>query len=270
MKLNQQSQTINTIVKFGGSVITEKGVKSTVKHQIIKRLVSELKENTDRLVIVHGAGSFGHPLAKKYQLHKGENKSISSQELGFCLTHRSMETLNAVIVDALLEEGIPAIAIPTVSIGEMNNSGSSIDINQIIKALDNNLVPVLYGDVVFDHDKKWGIMSGDVVLKHLENMFNVKNVILCADVDGIYSDDPKNNPNAHFFDKITKNTSLSSGTAVDWDVTGGMKGKIEQLLELAENGTISQIINGNKEGFLKRAMQGEHVGTLVCGEDYDN
>ena len=47
------------------------------------------------------------------------------------------------------------------------------------------------------------------------------------------------------------------------DVTGGMKGKLQELLDLADMGIDSVIFNAAKEGNIVRALQGESIGTRV-------
>ena len=56
---------------------------------------------------------------------------------------------------------------------------------------------------------------------------------------------------------------LESTTNVD--VTGGMVGKVKELLDLADYGISSEIINANEEGAISKALQGMKVnGTKIC------
>ena len=49
------------------------------------------------------------------------------------------------------------------------------------------------------------------------------------------------------------------------DVTGGMVGKVKELLDLADYGISSEIINANEEGAISKALQGMKVnGTKIC------
>ena len=51
------------IVKLGGSVITDKTKKTFFKQETMDRLAVEIKKANKKLILVHGAGSFGHILA---------------------------------------------------------------------------------------------------------------------------------------------------------------------------------------------------------------
>ena len=56
---------------------------------------------------------------------------------------------------------------------------------------------------------------------------------------------------------------LESTTNVD--VTGGMVGKVKELLDLADYGISSEIINANEEGAIAKSLQGMEVkGTKIC------
>ena len=57
------------------------------------------------------------------------------------------------------------------------------------------------------------------------------------------------------------------GGSAGIDVTGGMKGKLDELLDLADMGISSMIFNASKEGNIVRALRGEAIGTKVWRPD---
>jgi len=60
------------ILKFGGSVITDKKSEiPKVNHKALDRICNILKDKERNMIIVHGAGSYGHPIAKRYALAEG-------------------------------------------------------------------------------------------------------------------------------------------------------------------------------------------------------
>ncbi len=63
-----QTSTINhlTLIKLGGSVITQKDKEYTFKKSVVKRLAKEIKKSNKKVLIAHGSGSFGHTSALKY------------------------------------------------------------------------------------------------------------------------------------------------------------------------------------------------------------
>ena len=141
------------------------------------------------------------------------------------------------------------------------------DTKLIQKYIDNGFVPVLYGDAVLDQNEyfKYAILSGDQIITYLAKKLKANRVILSSDVDGIYTDNPKTNPDAKLIDIVTKDTDLLlTENENQADVTGGMAGKIRELLDLAEDGIESHIINAETPGNIKLAVSGQKVkGTII-------
>ena len=56
------------ILKIGGSVLTDKNKISAPKPEEIARMAREISDGKNtKLVLIHGAGSFGHHQAKEYR-----------------------------------------------------------------------------------------------------------------------------------------------------------------------------------------------------------
>ena len=56
------------LVKLGGSVLTDKARLRRARPAAIARLAKELAGAPESLLVVHGAGSFGHILARRHRL----------------------------------------------------------------------------------------------------------------------------------------------------------------------------------------------------------
>ncbi|MCX9089345.1 MAG: amino acid kinase, partial [Candidatus Methanoperedens sp.] len=82
-----------------------------------------------------------------------------------------------------------------------------------------------------------------------------------SDVDGVLDDkDAVIKKITHFsFVDMRKNIKGSGST----DVTGGMLGKVSELLELANKGISSRIFNASRKGIVSSFLYGEDVGTLI-------
>src|SRR2546430_16190620 len=63
------------LVKLGGSVLTEKERLPTPRRAAIRRPAAELASVRKPLLIVHGAGSYGHILASRHHLKDGGSTS---------------------------------------------------------------------------------------------------------------------------------------------------------------------------------------------------
>ena len=260
-----------TILKLGGSAITHKAKPQTANQQVIENLAREIAEaKTPHLIIVHGGGSFGHPLAKKYAINEGLQKP--SQIIGFAETHEAMTVLNGLFVKALIQHNIPAVGVaPSSFIVTKLGRIEKLDTSVISKLLDMDFVPVLYGDAVVDSEKGFAILSGDQLIAKLAIELDAERIIIGVDVDGLYTADPKDDSSAKLIPHITasdlrKSQSWAERAKVT-DVTGGMHGKIIELIPAIEHGVRAVIVNATKPDTVRRALRNETAtGTIIKKE----
>ena len=260
------------ILKIGGSILTVKdSAESQIDAESLKRIALEIKASMDNspkeLIIVHGAGSFGHPPAKKYRIGEKFDKSEYSQKrIGFCEIQNAVKKLNMLICEAFIEEGLPVIAVPAsafITATDKRITGGKLDVLRMY--LEKGFIPVIYGDVVLDSEREFCVISGDQLIQYLAVNLNADKVILGTDVDGVYSKNPKTHSDAVFFEKFTSLEDLDTleGTT-NVDVTGGMVGKIKELLYLADLGIESKIINAEIDDNIYKVLENEEVkGTVI-------
>ena len=260
------------ILKIGGSILTSKdSADSEVDTKSLKRIASEIKASLDNsakeLVIVHGAGSFGHPPAKKYKIGEAfDEDEYPQKRIGFCETQNAVKKLNMLVCEAFIEKGLPVVAIPASSF--MTASNKRIvegNLDNFKKYLRKGFIPVIYGDVVLDEELEICVISGDQLIQYLARNLNPDMVVLGTDVDGVYNKNPKTHDDAIFFDRFSSLQDLDTleGTT-NVDVTGGMVGKIKELLYLADLGIESKIINAEVEDNIFKVLENEDVkGTVI-------
>ncbi|MHA1917495.1 MAG: isopentenyl phosphate kinase [Candidatus Ranarchaeia archaeon] len=258
------------IIKLGGSVITDKSKPLTPNLENIERLVHEIKKATAEvdinLIIVHGGGSFGHSLAKESKINQGFKES--KQRIGFVKTHQAMIALNKLIVDSLCRNNLPAFSFSPGNMW-MTDKGRLVDseISLIKEAIRRGFTPVLFGDTLLDRSKGFAILSGDQIISYLSKILNPKAIIIGTDTDGLYSADPKINPNSTFIPILTQENKqevlegLTGSNSVD--VTGGMKNKVLELLDITNYTSKINIINANIDERLYLTILGKDVKKTV-------
>jgi len=92
----------------------------------------------------------------------------------------------------------------------------------------------------------------------LAEVVGAKQCIMIKDVDGLYTDNPKNDPKAKFIPKIGA-TELIERDLEDVVVERMM---VEMLCRTQHVKQV-QIINGLKKGNITKALNGGHVGTII-------
>ena len=250
------------ILKLGGSMLTDKKglrkARPAAMARLAKCAASIWKRGARDLVIVHGAGSFGHALVIRHGLQGGVKNT--AQKLGYADTHAACCELSSMLVAALIAEGAPAISIPpAMAIALKGGRISRFDTKLVNDYLDSGYLPVLFGDMAPDSVLGGCPCSGDQIVAYLGK--GAELVVLATDVDGVLDDNGVAIPlitssnmqeiSAHL--KETKN-----------DVTGGMKGKIAELLSM---GTDAYVVNGAHPERIEAVFSGKPaIGTRISGK----
>ncbi len=247
------------LIKLGGSVITDKKEYRKFNKEIVSRLCREIRESEQEVIVVHGAGSFGHVLAKKYSLNDGYNSE--EQIPAVAQVCYDVRELNSMVIAELINAGIPAVSIPPGSCFVMDDKKMIIDNPEVIKTfISKGIMPVLFGDVVLDRKLGFAIGSGDQIMERLDEILDIEKVIFVSDIDGLFDSDPKKNPNAKFYPIVDKNIvdSVKSDSSVD-DVTGGVYEKMQAMLRMSREDRECILVNGNVEGRLLSILKGEET-----------
>jgi len=252
-------------VKLGGSVITDKSKPFSAKPKTIDRLSLEIKKakrNSDfNLILAHGSGSFGHTLASKYKTHLGNRNKNSLK--GFPKVAHVARRINSIVMDKFIGRNLPVVSISPLSFLYSGKNTKSF-LNPVKKALELHLIPIVYGDCIFDENNGFGIYSGEDTLDILASKFGGDMIIMVSDTSGVLDEKGETIP------KITSKNfdtykSMISGSKSK-DVTGGMYQKVYKALAIYHKmGIRTLIINGNKKNQLYNALVGKEVVATQVG-----
>ena len=192
------------LVKVGGSALTDKAgveVLRTYELRETARQVASAVGNGIRLIVVHGAGSFGHTQARRFGVKAGffceqsvgggaalvgegvvavaqggadgaqqEAGRSENPAFGFADTRRSVTRLNHYVVEALINEGVAAVGVSPFPTWKTDKGILVSDkAEEVAELLRLGFVPVLHGDAVLDQTSGCTILSGDKVMERLES-----------------------------------------------------------------------------------------------------
>ncbi len=281
-------------LKLGGSLITDKTRAYTVKRAILAdlsaQIVRALRTQPElRLVLGHGSGSFGHTAAKKYKTREGVSPSPpapppsgerrlpspSGREVGgegeywqgFAEVWYQASRLNRYVIQALHRAQVPAMTFsPVASAWSESGRMAQWDLSLIEAALERGIVPVVHGDVIFDRARGGTILSTEDLFEHLARQLHPGRILLAGLEEAVWADFPARRHRVEVltresFDKISQGVGEATGA----DVTGGMRSKVRQMLDLVDEipGLRALIFSGEGAGNLEKALKGENIGTLI-------
>ncbi len=236
-----------------------------MRKSLLKKIASfiktALKEKRIKLILIHGAGAAGHQLAQKYGLQKG-TKGNEKKLQGAFLSRFANQKLNVAVAEALYQGGLKVASIHTASaIVQKNGKITNCNLKIIKDALNEEIIPLLYGEMVFDDNLGMSICSGDAIVSFLAKKLNAKKVFFASDTDGIFNKDPHIYKNAFLIKKLVikdiKN-KIKLADSHNVDVTGGMRGKIANIEDLMKKSVNSvKIFNGLNAENYKKAISNE-------------
>ena len=270
-----------TLVKLGGSLITDKTKPRTVEREHLGRLAAEIAAGWSggSLIVGHGSGSFGHPEARAACLvggAAGRRLDSPADRMGIARTQSAAQALHRMIVSSLIEAGVPAYSQPPSGFlvadgGEPHGDPPA----PLAEALRLGLVPVTMGDVAIDRRRGAAIVSTETVFEHLARALpplgiQVGRALWLGVTAGVLDDGGRLIPR---IDATNIEAALAAaGGSAAVDVTGGMEHRLVTAWRLARGGVESLILDGREPGLLESVLRdpgraADVAGTLVCSNE---
>jgi molybdenum storage protein len=228
------------ILKIGGQSICDRGIKAVPG--IIKEIVAN-KDQHKMLITTGGGTRSRHIYAIGLEL--GMPTGIIAK------FGSSVSEQNTLLISMLLSPW----------------GGIKIGHDEIVKLptyFSQGCIPVMHGMPPYDYfaippaEGRIPIHRTDVGTLILADLIGARSCIFIKDEKGLYSDDPKKNPNAKFIEKIgTKELLLRDQDDLIIE---------RPCLEILQNSQVIdqiQIINGMEEGNITKALNGQLVGTII-------
>lgn len=271
-------------LKLGGSLITDKTQPYTPLLDVMDDLALQIKTALQthpslHLILGHGAGSFGHVPASEYHTrdglppratplaHRERDEDEDNYWKGFAEVWYQASALNRFVMKALHNTGLRAISLPpSASVIASNGQVAYWDTTPIRMALAAGIVPVVFGDVVFDEIHGGTILSTEDLFTHLTRALHPERILLAGLEAAVWEDFPARTKKIEAitpgsFHEVREGVGKSAAA----DVTGGMESKVKQMLEVVEgNPDLKiQIFSGAEPGNIVRALTGETLGTVI-------
>lgn len=228
------------VIKIGGQSITDMGASAVLP--ILKEVVDNAADH--KMIIATGGGTRSrHVYAVAMEL--GMPTGVIAK-LG-----QSVSEQNALMLSTLLSPH------GGIKVGHD-------DIPKLSAYFRQGCIPVVHGMPpygYFEHLPREGRLPPnrtDVGTFLMAEVIGAKQCIFVKDVDGLYTDNPKVNPDAEFIGRI------GAAELIERDLEDlAVERTLLEMILNARSVQQIQIINGLKPGMLTRALNGEHVGTII-------
>ena len=151
---------------------------------------------------------------------------------------------------------------------DFENEHRSLNIrNTLFTLVDEGVVPIINENdsVSYDEIK---IGDNDNLSALTAILWSADVLLLFSDIDGVYSDNPKTNPNAKLIETVESIPELRKSIKMgDTNAfgTGGMDTKIQAAEKVTEYGIQMLLANGGKQKALTSLLDENSKGTLFSG-----
>jgi glutamate 5-kinase len=256
------TQVKRVVIKVGTNLISNSEGISTEKINDIVKGIVELRElGLSVLLVTSGAVGLG---AKELHLpHKAKSvvmrQTCASIGQPILMSHyrEAFNTYNAVCAQVLITKK------------ELNDRTTFVNLkNSVTSLLNHKVIPIFNeNDTVSTDEVGTAVGDNDRLSAFVASKIDADLLILLTDIDGLYSRDPKIDPDAHILhevEAITDEIMQSAGNAGSIYSTGGMRTKLLAARIASYAGCATVIASGFEPDILTSIIMGKRVGTYFA------
>lgn len=246
------------VVKVGTSTLAHKTGRLNIRRvEELCKVLSDLKNSGEEVILV-SSGAIGMGVGKLSLKERPSDipTKQAAAAVGQCelmYTYDKLFSEYNHTVAQLLMTGAD------FSSAERHNNFS----NTMMRLLQLDVLPVINeNDTVATEEIKVG--DNDTLSALVAVSINADLLVLLSDIDGLFSDDPRKNPDARLISDVTELTDEIMALAGDKGSslgTGGMKTKLHAAEICVSNGCDMIIANGENPSLLYDIAEGKKIGT---------
>jgi isopentenyl phosphate kinase len=234
-------------------VITDKSRPFSYRPDVVTALAEEIASSDEKVVVVHGGGSFGHTLAKQHGL---SSHSGSASPIGVPQTRSAMWELNQLVCKTMMEFKLNPYPFSPFDMVTRAKPGAAAQwLRGLLRA---NLTPLTFGDV-FLSPEGFRVISGDTIVYELARILKPERCVFALDEDGVYE-----GASHVIIPELSPSKTRKMSVATAGDATGGMKAKLEVAARVASFGPKVCFVSGYRRNEFSKAIRGlDFYGTVV-------
>ncbi|MDO4321601.1 MAG: glutamate 5-kinase [Lachnospiraceae bacterium] len=251
------------VIKIGSSSITHSatGALNLTKLEILVRELCDIKNmGKDVILVSSGAIAVGRQAIGFHHRPKNVAEKQACAAIG-------QAQLMMIYQKLFSEYGHQAAQVLMTKNTMLDNLSRKNASNTFAELLALGAIPIVNeNDTVATYEIQFG--DNDTLSAIVAALVGADMLILLSDIDGLYTDDPRKNPQAEFIDLVEglDDHLMSMGKGSGSDVgTGGMATKLSAAKIATASGADMIIANGDDFHIIHHILQGANVGTLFKG-----
>ncbi|HIY59083.1 MAG TPA: glutamate 5-kinase [Candidatus Eisenbergiella pullistercoris] len=259
------------VVKIGSSSLQhpQTGELDYIKLEVLVRELCNLRnQGKDVVLVTSGAIAQGRKAMHLTEEDFGRNRIAMKQACAAIGQARLMMTYERIFSEYNQVTAQILMTKNTV-VDNLNRYNAH---NTFTQLLEMGVIPVVNeNDTVATYELE---LDNDTLSAIVAALIGADLLILLSDIDGLYTDDPRQNPDARFIDLVEELSEAhlnmgkkSTGSSVG---TGGMNTKLTAAQIATRSGADMLIANSRDVRILHRLMDGQNLGTLFVAHRDEN
>ncbi|HIR75293.1 MAG TPA: glutamate 5-kinase [Candidatus Choladousia intestinipullorum] len=252
------------VVKIGSSSITHPGTGAInlTKLEILVRELCDLKNmGKDVILVSSGAIAVGRQTIGFHHRPKSVAEKQACAAIG-------QAQLMMIYQKLFREYGHQAAQVLMTKDTMTDNLSRRNASNTFEELMTLGAIPIVNeNDTVSTYEIQFG--DNDTLSAIVAALVGADMLLLLSDIDGLYTDDPKQNKDAEFIDlvEVLDDRLMKMGKGAGSDVgTGGMATKLSAARIATASGADMVIANGDDFHVIHKIIQGADIGTLFVGK----
>lgn len=250
------------VVKVGTSTLTHQTGKTNIARMAkLVSVLSDLKNEGHEIVLVSsgavGIGAAKLGFEKKPKTTQGLQAAAAIGQCELMFLYDKLFSEYGVIVSQLLF---------TADTLENKNEKANL-LNTFTQLLDYGALPIVNeNDSVYVEELLNG--DNDCLSANVAKLINADILILLTDTNGLYSDNPSENPDAQLISRVEEINDDIFALAGDAGEkgTGGFVTKIKAAKIATDSGIPVIVMNGEKPTSIYKVLDGKNIGTYFCAK----
>lgn len=250
------------VVKIGSSSLqhSETGNLDYTKMDILVRELCNIR-NQGKDVILVTSGAIG---CGRKALHMKSSLTISQKQACAAIGQAILMTTYQRIFSEYSHLAAQILMTRNTIVDNLNRKNAQNTFNEL---LSMEVIPIVNeNDTISTFEVEDVIGDNDTLSAIVAALTGADLLILLSDIDGLYTDDPHQNANAEFVERVDSLTdelmSMGKGSTGSSVGTGGMETKLTAAKIATYSGADMIIANGKDVRVIHRIMEGRNYGTI--------
>ena len=255
------------VIKIGSSSLThaETGDLNLAKIEKLVRVISDMRGMGKEVILVSSGA-----IATGRQTLGGKKPETVAEKQAYAAVGQARLMMTYQKIFAEYNQVTAQILMTRQTI---SNDTNRINAQNTFEELFRmGVIPIVNeNDTVATHEIEIG--DNDTLSAIVASMIGADLLILLSDIDGLYTDDPRANPDAEFIETVEhldesflRMGKSTTGSGVG---TGGMSTKLTAATIATASGADMVIANSKDVRIIHRIIDGENYGTLFLAEKQD-